>query len=99
MADAVNEMASYALHWNPHDKIPHDKIPHDKIPVARERDPGALLNVGVGWAHNDTLPIAQAVAHAVGESAQVCEVILFRIGPSVGVETGPDAVSCVMFPA
>jgi fatty acid-binding protein DegV len=60
---------------------------------------GRRLDVGVGCAHRDMLPIADAVAHAVGESAHVADVVRFRIGPSVGAETGPSAVSCVMFPA
>lgn len=56
------------------------------------------LRVGVGWAHRDTLPIAQAVAHAIGESARTDEVILFRIGPGVSAESGPGTVGCVMYP-
>ena len=59
---------------------------------------GGRLDVGVGCAHREMLPIADAVAHAVGESAHVANVVRFRIGPSVGAETGPRAVSCVMFP-
>ncbi len=57
------------------------------------------LDIGVGCAHSDMLPIADALAHAVGESAHVADVVRFRIGPSVGAETGPAAVSCVIFPA
>ncbi|MCU1387146.1 MAG: hypothetical protein JWL72_484 [Ilumatobacteraceae bacterium] len=84
LSDAISSMAGYALHWNP----------------AHRRDGcGLRLNVGIGWAHADTEPIARAIAHSVGESAHVAEVITFRIGPSVGAETGPDAVSCVVFPA
>ena len=60
---------------------------------------GRRLRIGVGHAHRDTQPIADAIAHAVGESARVVEVLPFRIGPSVGVESGPGTVGCVMFPA
>jgi fatty acid-binding protein DegV len=84
VAASVNAMAAYALRWNP---------------AGSARTCGSLLNVGVGWAHRDTRPIARAIAHALGESAGVAEVIDFRIGPSVGAEIGPGAVSCVMFPA
>ncbi|MEO7397175.1 MAG: DegV family protein [Ilumatobacteraceae bacterium] len=60
---------------------------------------GDRLRVAVGTAHRDTEPIATALVHAVGETAAVEEVIRFRIGPSVGVETGPGTVGCVMYPA
>ena len=67
-------------------------------PVAGSDD-GGRLRIGVGHAHRDTKPIADAIAHAVGESARVVEVVPFRIGPSVGFESGPGTVGCVMFPA
>jgi fatty acid-binding protein DegV len=57
------------------------------------------LCVAVGHAHRDTQVVAEAVVHAVGECARVVEVLPFRIGPSVGVESGPGTVGCVMFPA
>lgn len=83
VAEAVNAMAGYALSWRTNGVTPGE----------------GQLDIGVGCAHRDMLPIADAVAHAVGESALVSQVVRFRIGPSVGAETGPRAVSCSMFPA
>ena len=62
---------------------------------------GQQLNVAIGNAHRDGWPIAEALAAALGGTANVREVIHFRIGASVGVGTGagPGAVGCVMFPA
>ena len=65
----------------------------------RVLDWGDRLNVAVGTAHHDAAPIADALAHALGEAAAVNEVIRYRISPSVGTETGPGTVGCVMFPA
>lgn len=84
MVDVVNAMASYSLAWA-------------NRPGAG--DHGGRLHVAVGHAHRDTLPIADAVAHAVGESAQVIDVVRFRVGPRVVCETGPGTVGCLMFPA
>ncbi len=60
---------------------------------------GDGLKVAVGTAHRDLAPIGQALADAVGTAANVLEVVQFRVGPSVGIETGPGTVGCVMFPA
>jgi hypothetical protein len=58
---------------------------------------GMGLKVGVGTAHHDCLPIGQALYHALGESANVVDVVPFRVLPSAGIETGPGTVSCVTF--
>ena len=60
---------------------------------------GDRLNVAVGVADADAFPIADALAHAVGEAASVEEVVRYRVGPSVGVHTGPGTVGCFMFPS
>lgn len=62
-------------------------------------DWGDRLNVAVGMAHRDAWPIAEALGHAIGETASVNEVVHYRISPSVGAETGPGTVGCVMYPA
>ena len=58
---------------------------------------GDGLRVAVGTAHRDVQPIADALAHAVGEAANVIEVVHFRVGPSLGAETGPGTVGCIVF--
>ncbi len=60
---------------------------------------GRHLRVAVGTAARSGQPIADALAHAIGEAAAVDEVVQFRIGPSVGMETGPATVGCVMYPS
>ncbi len=60
---------------------------------------GDGLKIAIGNAHRNSWPIAEALAHAVGETAAVQEVVHFRIGPSVGIDCGPGAVSCIAYPA
>jgi fatty acid-binding protein DegV len=62
---------------------------------------GKELNVAVGNAHRDGRPIADALARSIAGTANVREVIRFRVGASVDVGTGsgPGVVGCVMFPA
>ena len=59
---------------------------------------GRHLRVAVGTAQQSGQPVADALARAIGEAAAVDEVVQFRIGPSVGMETGPAAVGCVVYP-
>jgi fatty acid kinase fatty acid binding subunit len=60
---------------------------------------GPRLKVAVGLAERSAEPLTEALEVAVGESANVVEVVRYRIGPSVGVYTGPGTVGCFMFPA
>ncbi len=59
---------------------------------------GSHLKVAVGRADKSGEPLATALADAISEAANVGELIRYRIGPSVGVYSGPDAVGCFMFP-
>ncbi|MDO9173779.1 MAG: DegV family protein [Actinomycetota bacterium] len=69
----------------------------------------AMANFAVGWGdhvrvaigHSDaaTEPLAEGLQEAVGEAASVVEVVRYRVGPSVGVHTGPGTVGCFVFPA
>ncbi len=60
---------------------------------------GPRLKVAVGLASRSAEPLTEALVAAVGRSDNVLEVVRYRIGPSIGVYTGPDAVGCFMFPA
>jgi len=60
---------------------------------------GAKLRVAIGHSDAATEPLADALEAAVGEAASVLEVVRYRVGPSVGVHTGPGTVGCFMFPA
>jgi DegV family protein with EDD domain len=56
------------------------------------------VKVAVGLADRSAEPLTQALETAVGRSTSVVEVVRYRIGPSVGVYTGPGTVGCFMFP-
>ena len=60
---------------------------------------GRGLNVAIGSAHQALRPVAEALTAAVGNCRHVNEVVQFRVGPSVGIETGPGTIGCVMYPA
>lgn len=60
---------------------------------------GERLKVAIGTADCMGLPISEALAHAVGEAANVLEVVHYRIGPSVGAHTGPGTAGLFVFPA
>lgn len=60
---------------------------------------GRGLNVAIGSAHQAMRPVAEALTAAVGTCPHVNEVVQFRVGPSVGIETGPGSIGCVMYPA
>ena len=59
---------------------------------------GANLRVGVGHSNDASAAVAEALHAAVSESANVLEVVRFRIGASVGAFSGPGGAGCFMFP-
>lgn len=60
---------------------------------------GTRLNVAIGRAAISGVELMQGLADVLSESKNVREVVRYRIGPSVGVYAGLDAVGCFMFPA
>ncbi|MGB8860512.1 MAG: DegV family protein [Ilumatobacteraceae bacterium] len=60
---------------------------------------GDRLRVAVGHSDPATEPLADALEAAVGEAANVIDVVRYRVGPSVGAHTGPGTAGCFMFPA
>ena len=60
---------------------------------------GPRLNVAVGQSDRTGEQFTQALADALRKSANVVEVVRYRIGPSVGVYAGAGSVGCFMFPA
>lgn len=60
---------------------------------------GEHLNVGIGISDRTVAPLAAALRSAIGEAGNVLEVVDYRLGPSVGVHTGPGTVACLAFPA
>jgi DegV family protein with EDD domain len=60
---------------------------------------GSALRVGVGVADAATLPLGEALVARLTVAAEVLEVVRYRIGPSVGVHTGPGSVGAFYYPA
>ncbi len=60
---------------------------------------GTRLNVAIGMADRTGEGLTDTLAGTVSESANVLEVVRYRIGPSVGVYAGLGTVGCFMFPA
>ncbi len=60
---------------------------------------GPDLKVAVGRADKAVEPLATMLAAAITRADNVREFVRYRIGPSVGVYSGPGTVGCFMFPA
>jgi DegV family protein with EDD domain len=59
---------------------------------------GTALRVGVGAADAATRPISEALASRLAAAEEVREVVRYRVGPSVGVHTGPGTVGACYYP-
>lgn len=60
---------------------------------------GENLRVAVGIADTDAEPLSSALIQRLSTAAEVKEVVLYRIGPSVGAHTGPGTAGCFFWPA
>jgi fatty acid-binding protein DegV len=60
---------------------------------------GPRLKVGVGLADASGARLTSALADSIAKSANVVELVRYRIGPSVGVYAGRGTVGCFAFPA
>ncbi|MGD9701856.1 MAG: DegV family protein [Acidimicrobiia bacterium] len=60
---------------------------------------GADLKVGVGTADRRGAPISEALAAALHAAPGVLEVVDYRVGPSVGIHTGPGTAGAFAFSA
>ena len=58
---------------------------------------GNSLRVAVGVADRHATPLADALEAAVVGAANVIEVVRYRVGPSVGVHTGPGTAGAFWF--
>ena len=60
---------------------------------------GTALRVGVGAADAGTRPLGEALVSRLETADEVLEVVRYRIGPSVGVHTGPGTAGACYYPA
>jgi len=58
---------------------------------------GDRLRVAVGYADAAGAPLSDALHAQVVGAANVAEVVRYRVGPSVGVHTGPGTAGAFMF--
>ena len=60
---------------------------------------GDGLRVAVGIADAAAEPLSSAMIQRLARAPEVKEVVLYRIGPSVGAHTGPGTAGCFFWPA
>lgn len=60
---------------------------------------GDGLRVAVGIADAAAEPLSSAMIQRLSRVPEVKEVVLYRIGPSVGAHTGPGTAGCFFWPA
>ena len=77
----------------------HDLDEAAEVMAAFVESSGSALRVGVGVADAGTLPLGEAIVSRLAVAAEVREVVRYRIGPSVGVHTGPGSVGACYYPA
>ena len=58
---------------------------------------GDGMRVAVGYADADAAPVSDALRRLVAADHRVLEVVTYRIGPSVGVHTGPGTAGAFFF--
>ncbi|WP_436793913.1 DegV family protein [Actinospongicola halichondriae] len=60
---------------------------------------GTNLRVAVGIADAGAEPLSSALVQQLSVAPEVREVVLYRVGPSVGAHTGPGTAGCFSWPA
>lgn len=60
---------------------------------------GERLKVAIGVAHCGARALADSLHCAIASHPNIDEIVHYRVGPSVGVHTGPGTAGCFMFPA
>ncbi|MGH9135657.1 MAG: DegV family protein [Acidimicrobiales bacterium] len=59
---------------------------------------GTGLRVGIADSDPSSVPVADHLARRLEPSPNVREIIRYRVGPSVGVHTGPGTAGAVFYP-
>jgi DegV family protein with EDD domain len=63
------------------------------------RSSGPSLRVGLSIADAGAAPIRQALEERLAGAEQVLELVRYRVGPSVGVHTGPGTAGAMWYPS
>lgn len=66
--------------------------------AAAVRAGGAGLRVGVSVADAGALPLREALELRLAGAPEVAELVRYRVGPSVGVHTGPGTAGAMWYP-
>jgi fatty acid-binding protein DegV len=59
---------------------------------------GTGLKVAIGLADRAGAPLSDALTDALATADEIRELVSYRIGPSVGVHTGPGTAGAFFFP-
>ncbi|MGH9282523.1 MAG: DegV family protein, partial [Acidimicrobiales bacterium] len=60
---------------------------------------GERLRVGISVADAAGAPVREALEHRLQEAPQIVDLVRYRVGPSVGVHTGPGTAGAMWYPA
>jgi len=60
---------------------------------------GSRLRVGISIADVGAAPLWQALEDRLQDAEEVAELVRYRVGPSVGVHTGPGTAGAMWYPA
>ena len=60
---------------------------------------GTGLRVGISVADAAAAPVGEALEARLAGAAEVAELVRYRVGPSVGVHTGPGTAGAMWYPA
>jgi DegV family protein with EDD domain len=63
------------------------------------RTSGSMLRVGIGVADTAAAEMWRALEDRLIDAPEVLDIVRYRIGPSVGVHTGPGTAGAVWYPA
>ena len=63
------------------------------------RSGGSSLRVGLSIADAGAAPLRRALEERLAGASEVLELVRYRVGPSVGVHTGPGTAGAMWYPA
>lgn len=70
----------------------------DAMAAAVPADPAAPLRVGISVADAGAAPLWSALEERLAGRAGIADLVRYRVGPSVGVHTGPGTAGAMWYP-